>query len=46
MAQLRSGEQQAAEQNLESAVNSNHAFAGIEDAKAELAQLKKSSSVG
>lgn len=46
MAQLRSGEQQAAEQNLESAVNANRPFAGIDDAKAKLAQLKKAAPVG
>jgi Tfp pilus assembly protein PilF len=46
MAQLRSGEQQAAEQNLESAVNANRPFAGIDDAKATLAQLKKAAPVG
>jgi tetratricopeptide (TPR) repeat protein len=41
MAQLRSGEQQAAEQNLEAATRSQRAFAGMEDARAALAQLKK-----
>jgi len=46
MAQLRSGEQQAAEQNLESAVNSNRPFVGVDEAKATLAQLKKVASLG
>jgi tetratricopeptide (TPR) repeat protein len=46
MAQLKSGEVQAAQQNLESAVNANKPFAGLDDARATLAQLKKSGSVG
>jgi tetratricopeptide (TPR) repeat protein len=46
MAQLRSGEQQSAEQNLESAVGSNRPFPGMDDAKAALAQLKKVASLG
>jgi tetratricopeptide (TPR) repeat protein len=46
MAQLRSGEQQAAQQNLEAALRSDHPFAGMDEAKAALAQLKKSASVG
>jgi Tfp pilus assembly protein PilF len=46
MAQLKSGESQAAQQNLESAVNANKPFSGLDDARATLAQLKKSGSVG
>jgi tetratricopeptide (TPR) repeat protein len=46
MAQLRSGEQQAAQQNLETALRSDHPFAGMDEAKAALAQLKKVPSVG
>jgi tetratricopeptide (TPR) repeat protein len=46
MAQFKSGEAQAAQQNLESAVNSKRPFAGLDDARATLAQLKKSGSVG
>jgi tetratricopeptide (TPR) repeat protein len=46
MAQLRSGEQQAAEQNLEAAVSSTREFVGLDEAKAALAQLKKVASVG
>jgi tetratricopeptide (TPR) repeat protein len=46
MAQLKSGESQAAQQNLESAVNANKPFVGLEDARSTLAQLKKSGSVG
>jgi tetratricopeptide (TPR) repeat protein len=46
MAQLRSGEQQSAEQNLESAVNASGAFPGIDEARATLAQLKKTAAVG
>jgi tetratricopeptide (TPR) repeat protein len=46
MAQLRSGEQQAAQQNLESALDANRPFAGIDEARAALAQLKKVPSVG
>jgi len=46
MAQLRSGEQQAALRNLETALGSNQSFAGIDDAKAALAELKKVASVG
>jgi Flp pilus assembly protein TadD len=41
MAQLKSGESQAAVENLEAAVNSAQPFAGLEEAKATLAQLKK-----
>jgi tetratricopeptide (TPR) repeat protein len=41
MAQLRSGEQQAAEQSLESALGTNRPFAGMDEARATLAQLKK-----
>jgi tetratricopeptide (TPR) repeat protein len=46
MAQLKSGEAQAAERNLETAVDANKPFVGLEDARATLAQLKKSGSVG
>jgi tetratricopeptide (TPR) repeat protein len=46
MAQLRSGEQQAARQNLESALSGDRLFPGIDEARATLAQLKKSSSLG
>jgi tetratricopeptide (TPR) repeat protein len=46
MAQLRSGEQQAAQQNLESALRANQPFAGIDEARAALAQIKKVASVG
>src|SRR3984957_1004008 len=46
MAQLRSGEAQAAEQNLEAALNAKRPFAGIDDARATLAQIKKVASVG
>jgi tetratricopeptide (TPR) repeat protein len=46
MAQLRSGEQQAAQQNLESALRSNQPFAGIDEARAALAQIRKVASVG
>lgn len=42
MAQLRSGEQQAALQSLESALGANRPFAGIDEARQTLAQLKKS----
>jgi Tfp pilus assembly protein PilF len=41
MAELRAGEQQAAKQNLESAVHSTQSFAGMNEAKATLAQLQK-----
>jgi tetratricopeptide (TPR) repeat protein len=41
MAQLRSGEPQAAEQSLESALEANRPFAGMDEARATLAQLKK-----
>lgn len=41
MAQLRSGESEAARRNLESAVNSNASFFGIEEARAALSELKK-----
>jgi Tfp pilus assembly protein PilF len=41
MAQLRSGESQAAQQNLESALQSTRSFDGIDDARARLAQLRK-----
>jgi predicted Zn-dependent protease len=41
MAQLRSGEQQAAEQSLELALKTNSPFAGIDEARSALAQLKK-----
>jgi tetratricopeptide (TPR) repeat protein len=46
MAQLKSGESQAAAQNLEAAVKANKPFSGLDDARATLAQLKKSGSVG
>ena len=46
MAQLKSGEAQAAERNLEAAVNANKPFSGLDEARATLAQLKKSGSVG
>jgi Tfp pilus assembly protein PilF len=50
MAQFKSGEAQAAEQNLtiavEAAVNYKKPFSGLDDARATLAQLKKSGSVG
>jgi tetratricopeptide (TPR) repeat protein len=46
MAQLRSGEQQAAEQSLESALKSQRPFAGMDEAKSALALLKKNASVG
>jgi len=46
MAQLRSGEQQAAQQNLEAALRSPRPFVGMNEAKSALAQLKKTPSVG
>jgi tetratricopeptide (TPR) repeat protein len=46
MAQLRSGEQQAARQNLEVAVSADHPFSGKDEAKAALAQLTKSAPDG
>lgn len=46
MAQLRGGEPQAAQQNLETALRSDQPFAGMDEAKAALAQLKKVASVG
>jgi tetratricopeptide (TPR) repeat protein len=46
MAQLKSGEAQAAERNLEAAVDANKPFSGLDEARATLAQLKKSGSVG
>lgn len=46
MAQLSSGEEQAAEQNLESAISSNRPFVGMDEAKAALARLKKVASLG
>ncbi len=46
MAQFRSGEPQAAQQNLESALQSAQQFAGLSDARATLAQLQKSPSAG
>lgn len=46
MAQLRSGESQAAQQNLQSALQSPQTFAGMDDARAVLAQLRKGSSSG
>jgi len=42
MAQLRSGEAQPAQQNLEAAVKSTRAFDDSDNARAELAQLKHS----
>ena len=45
MAQLRSGETQAARQNLESALSSDQPFVGREEAKAELAALNNVASV-
>jgi tetratricopeptide (TPR) repeat protein len=46
MAQLRSGEPQVAEQNLETAVRSPRPFSGMDEARATLAQLKKTPSAG
>jgi tetratricopeptide (TPR) repeat protein len=46
MAQLRSGERQSAQQNLETALNSNRPFVGMDEAKAALALLKRAASVG
>lgn len=46
MAQLRSGEDQAAQQNLQSALQSPRPFAGMDDARATLAQLRRGSSSG
>jgi Tfp pilus assembly protein PilF len=46
MAQLRSGERQSAQQNLETALSSDQPFVGEDDAKAALALLKKAASVG
>jgi tetratricopeptide (TPR) repeat protein len=46
MAQLRSGESQAAEQNLEAALKSDRPFNGRDVAKSTLEQLKKTPSVG
>jgi tetratricopeptide (TPR) repeat protein len=46
MAQLRSGEQQAARRNLEAAVKSEQPFAGKDEARAALTQLKRTTSVG
>jgi tetratricopeptide (TPR) repeat protein len=46
MAQLRSGESQIAQQNLEAALRASRPFEGINDARATLAQLKKSPSTG
>jgi tetratricopeptide (TPR) repeat protein len=46
MAQLRSGESQAAQQNLESALQSTQSFNGIDDARARLAQLRKTGASG
>jgi tetratricopeptide (TPR) repeat protein len=46
MAQLRSGEPQVAEQNLETALRSSRPFSGIDEARAALAQLKKAPSAG
>lgn len=45
MAQLHSGEPQAAQQNLESALSSDRFFIGKDEARAALAQLKKVASV-
>lgn len=42
MAQLRSGESQAARQNLQAALQSTQPFDGMQDARAALAQLRKS----
>jgi tetratricopeptide (TPR) repeat protein len=41
MAQFRSGEEQAAEQSLEAALNAGRPFAGMDEARTTLAQLKK-----
>lgn len=46
MAQLRSGEQQAAQQNLESALHSSQSFAGADEARSTLAQLQKGRPAG
>jgi tetratricopeptide (TPR) repeat protein len=46
MAQLRSGEQQAAQQNLESALHVSQSFAGADEARTTLAQLQKNRSTG
>jgi tetratricopeptide (TPR) repeat protein len=46
MAQLRSGERQPAQQNLESALSSDKPFVGRDEAKAALAQLKGVAPVG
>jgi len=41
MAQLRSGEPQAAQQNLETALQTAQPFSGVDDARATLAQLHR-----
>ncbi len=46
MAEVRSGESEAARQNLESALSVNRSFAGMDEARATLAQLKKPPSMG
>lgn len=46
MAELRSGEQQIAQQNLETALSSARPFVGMDDARATLAQLKKTAAAG
>jgi tetratricopeptide (TPR) repeat protein len=46
MAQLRSGERQSAQQNLETALSLARPFIGMDEAKATLAQLKKATSLG
>ncbi len=46
MAQLRSGEQQAAQQNLESALHSSQSFAGADEARSTLAQLQQGRPAG
>jgi tetratricopeptide (TPR) repeat protein len=45
MAQLRSGEQQPAQQNLETALSSSRPFVGRDEAKAALARLKSNAPV-
>jgi tetratricopeptide (TPR) repeat protein len=46
MAQLRSGEWQPAQQNLETALSSSQAFVGRDEAKAAVARLKSDAPVG
>jgi Flp pilus assembly protein TadD len=46
MAQLRSGEHQPAQQNLEAALRSSQPFVGKDEAKAALARLKSEAPLG